>query len=51
VLTVRTVEAAELLAADMFKAADSHGRLITFGDVEHYLAALGGHEWYCGYGR
>ena len=51
VLTVRVIECAELLAADLFKNADQTRQRITFGDVERYLARLPGHPRDCGCGR
>jgi hypothetical protein len=48
---VRTVEASELIAADVFRAADEDRRRITFADVERYLAQLAMHPRDCSCGR
>jgi hypothetical protein len=48
---VRKVECAELIAADLFKAADESRLRITFGDVEKYLAQLASHPRGCTCGR
>ena len=45
---VRTVEATELLACDLFNTG---GRQITLGDVERYLCQLRGHPPQCTCGR
>jgi hypothetical protein len=47
-LSVRVVEATELLALDVF---NSGARQITLGDVEHYLGQLRGHSPECRCGR
>ena len=41
VLTVRVIECAELLAADLFKNADQTRQRITFGDVERSPGPVG----------
>jgi hypothetical protein len=51
VCAVRVVEAAELIAAEMFKNADEHRYRITFGDVERHLAELANHAHGCSCGR
>jgi hypothetical protein len=45
------VEASELIAADLFKAADEHRRRITFADVERCLAQSASHPRGCACGR
>ena len=48
---MRVVEAAELIAADLFKGADQNRYRITFGDVERHLAQLADHVPGCSCGR
>ena len=48
---VRVIEAAEVIAADLFKRADQDRYRITFGDVERHLAELASHHRGCECGR
>ena len=41
--TVRVVECAELIAADVFTAAERTRARLTLGDVERHLVRLAGH--------
>ena len=41
---MRTVEASELIAADLFRRADEDRLRITYGDVQKYLAQLAAHD-------
>ena len=49
--TVRVIECAELIAADLFAHADQNRARITFGDVERHLAQLASHSQECDCGR
>jgi hypothetical protein len=51
VFTVRVIECAELIAADLFRNAEQNRRRIVFGDVECYLAQLAAHSRSCTCGR
>ncbi len=51
VFTVRVIECAELIAADLFRNAEQNRRRIVFGDVECYLAQLAAHSRGCTCGR
>jgi len=44
---VRTVEASELIATDLFSQADENRYRITLGDVERHLAQLAMHPHDC----
>ena len=48
---MRVIEASELIAADVFTAAEKTRQRITFGDVERYLAQLANHPRDCTCGR
>lgn len=48
---MRKVEAAELIAASLFRQADESRLRITYGDVQRYLAQLAGHPPDCTCGR
>jgi hypothetical protein len=48
---VRVIECAELLAADLFTAAEQTRARITFCDVERHLAQLASHPPDCTCGR
>ncbi len=50
-MSVRVIECAELLAADLFTAAEQTHARITFGDVERHLAQLASHPPDCDCGR